>query len=700
MTTAKQIIKDSYKILGIRFLEVAGSESAITTESVISQAFNKIGIFYKPVAGSESAETADSLISQAFQKINIFFLPVAGNESTETADSLISQAFQKINMYFLPVAGNESAETADALISQAFNKLGIFFLPVVGNESTATSEVIVSAALRKIQIKNSETPLTAQELADGNEVLNDLITQWLYDGIDLGVTSVPSSGSSTLPTWSLSAVKSNLAVMLASEYERPITDSLSSDALSSLALLKERTEPINQAVAIDIANNLIQEWAYNSIDLGVSGITLGAASNLPTWSLSAFVSNLAVRLAPVYEKPLSESLTTQAAQGIAMLSERTEPANNQIGIDTANNMLEEWAYDSIDLGTSSLSLGVASNLPKWSLSAFVSNLAVRLASNYGKPVPESLAAQAVKGQQMLSERTEPANNKIGIDTANNMLEEWAYDSIDLGVTDITLGLPANLPKWSLSAFVSNLAVRLASNYDKPIPDSLAAQAVKGAQMLYERTEPANNQVALDAINNMLPEWLYDDIDLGVTSLSLGAASNLPDWAIGSVVSNLSVRLAAIYEKPLNESLIAQSTQSMMMLKERTSEGNLDNGLNFLNEMMAEWDQLNIRIGYLNPTTINGDTGLPDYSIAAVKYNLALRIAPITEKPLTQSMVTSAQESYKNLIRQTVTDGIFTIYPDILPIGQGNKRCNVDNENYFANPADNDLTTNIEVIGAS
>lgn len=373
MTTAKQIIKDSYKILGIRFLEVIGNESAITTESVISQAFNKIGIF---------------------------------------------------------------------------------FLPVAGNESAATSEVIVSAALRKIQVKNSETPLTAQELADGNEVLNDLITQWLYDGIDLGVTSVPASGSSTLPTWSLSAVKSNLAVMLASEYERPITDSLSSDALSSLALLKERTEPTNQSIALGV------------------------------------------------------------------------------------------------------------------------------------------------------------------------------------------------------------------------------------------------------VNNMLPEWLYDDIDLGVTSLSLGAASNLPDWAIGSVVSNLSVRLAAIYEKPLSESLVAQSTQSMMMLKERTSEGNLDNGLNFLNEMMAEWDQLNIRIGYLNPTTIDGDTGLPDYSIAAVKYNLALRIAPITEKPLTQSMVTSAQESYKNLIRQTVTDGIFTIYPDILPIGQGNKRCNVDNENYFVNPADNDLTTNIEVIGAS
>lgn len=205
---------------------------------------------------------------------------------------------------------------------------------------------------------------------------------------------------------------------------------------------------------------------------------------------------------------------------------------------------------------------------------------------------------------------------------------------------------------------------------------------------------------LQVLEDLLAEWRYDDIDLGVSGTLTESTTGFPDWSLSGIKSTLATRLASEYNKPIAESLGAESLSALAQLKERTSEGNLDNGLTSLNEMMAEWDQLNIRLGYLNPTTIDGDTGLPDYSLAAVKYNLALRLASITEKPLTPALVSTAKESYDNLIRQTVTDGIFTIYPDILPIGQGNERCRTNYNKYFENTAENDLTTNIEVIGAS
>jgi len=205
---------------------------------------------------------------------------------------------------------------------------------------------------------------------------------------------------------------------------------------------------------------------------------------------------------------------------------------------------------------------------------------------------------------------------------------------------------------------------------------------------------------LQVLEDLLAEWRYDDTDLGISGALLESTTGFPDWSLSGVKSNLATRLASEYNKPITDSLSSEALSSLAQLKERTSEGNLDNGLTFLDEMMAEWDQLNIRIGYLNPTTVDGDTGLPDYSLAAVKFNLAVRLASIAEKPLTPPLMAIAKESYDNLIRQTVTDGLFTIYPDILPIGQGNERCRADYEKYFTNTSENDLTTNIEVIGAS
>lgn len=262
-------------------------------------------------------------------------------------------------------------------------------------------------------------------------------------------------------------------------------------------------------------------------------------------------------------------------------------------------------------------------------------------------------------------------------TAKQIIKD-AYKTLGIRFLDLTENLSSRTAGDIVSAAFSKITIK---GSETPLT---AIELSEGLQVL----------------EDLLAEWRYDDIDLGISGTLSSSTTGFPDWSLSGVKSNLAIRLASEYNKPIVDSLSAESLTSLAQLKERTSEGNLENGLTFLDDMMAEWDQLNIRIGYLNPTTVDGDTGLPDYSIAAVKYSLAVRIASITEKPLTPALMMTQKESYDNLVRQTVTDGLFTVYPDILPIGAGNQRCRAENNNYFENPVDNDLTTNIEVIGAS
>lgn len=240
----------------------------------------------------------------------------------------------------------------------------------------------------------------------------------------------------------------------------------------------------------------------------------------------------------------------------------------------------------------------------------------------------------------------------------------------------------------------NLSTRTAGSI---VEAAFSKLTIKGSQTPLTSPELADG---LSVFEDMLAEWRYDDIDLGVSGTLLEGTTGFPDWSLSAIKSTLATRLASEYGKPISESLTSEALSSLAQLKERTSAGNLDLGLSTLDDLMAEWDQLNIRLGYLNPVTVDGETGLPDYSLSAVKYCLAVRLAPMAEKELTASLMKAANDSYVNLVRQTVTDGIFTNYPTILPIGTGNRRCGDEYNDYFIDPTENDLTTNIEVLGAS
>lgn len=195
---------------------------------------------------------------------------------------------------------------AKTLITNALKDLGIRILDL--DSSGALGSDIVAAAFRKIGIKAAETPLTTNELSDGLDTVNDMLAEWRYDGIDLGVTSIDANATS-LPTWSLSAVKSSLGARLATEYAVPISDSLALTATDSYSKLSERTSPVLMNDGLEVLSGLCLELDAKGDRLGyLNPQDITEETGLPDWSIPYIKTSLAIRMASLTEKQPSPAL--------------------------------------------------------------------------------------------------------------------------------------------------------------------------------------------------------------------------------------------------------------------------------------------------------------------------------------------------------------------------------------------------------
>lgn len=98
---------------------------------------------------------------------------------------------------------------------------------------------------------------------------------------------------------------------------------------------------------------------------------------------------------------------------------------------------------------------------------------------------------------------------------------------------------------------------------------------------------------------------------------------------------------------------------------------LQSGIRRLNDMLAQWNELGIIVGY-NPVTNGDDTlELEPAAIAAVKAKLAIKLAPSYSKPITAALAENASEAMTMLAIANSNIGEIA-YPDTLPIGSGNE----------------------------
>lgn len=97
-----------------------------------------------------------------------------------------------------------------------------------------TALKIITRAFQKATIKAAETPLTAAELEDGLDALNDIINQWNATGLLKGVSPVADSNTDLFePDYATAALKANLATIMCGEYDIPVNQGLAVDASQS-----------------------------------------------------------------------------------------------------------------------------------------------------------------------------------------------------------------------------------------------------------------------------------------------------------------------------------------------------------------------------------------------------------------------------------------------------------------------------------
>ncbi len=106
----------------------------------------------------------------------------------------------------------------------------------------ATATKIITRALTRLGIRASETSIEPDELSDGLDMLNDMLSNWEEAGYGLGFSPVSNlTDEVRVPRGSNAAIIDSLAIMLAPEYSRPISAALAAAAKLSLENMRTAT---------------------------------------------------------------------------------------------------------------------------------------------------------------------------------------------------------------------------------------------------------------------------------------------------------------------------------------------------------------------------------------------------------------------------------------------------------------------------
>lgn len=98
----------------------------------------------------------------------------------------------------------------------------------------ATVTYYVTRALTRLGIRASETSLQPDEIQDGLDLLNDMLSNWEEAGYNLGFSPVQGiTDEVRVPRGANAAIIDSLAMMMAPEYSRPVSAELAAAAAFS-----------------------------------------------------------------------------------------------------------------------------------------------------------------------------------------------------------------------------------------------------------------------------------------------------------------------------------------------------------------------------------------------------------------------------------------------------------------------------------
>jgi len=91
----------------------------------------------------------------------------------------------------------------------------------------ATGKDIIEGALKLLGVRAAETPIQPNEVQDGLESLNDMLSMWEEDGVYTGFSPLGDADDTVyFPRFAIGGIKANLAVFLAPEYNKTVTQEL------------------------------------------------------------------------------------------------------------------------------------------------------------------------------------------------------------------------------------------------------------------------------------------------------------------------------------------------------------------------------------------------------------------------------------------------------------------------------------------
>ncbi len=115
-----------------------------------------------------------------------------------------------------------------------------------------------------------------------------------------------------------------------------------------------------------------------------------------------------------------------------------------------------------------------------------------------------------------------------------------------------------------------------------------------------------------------------------------------------------------------------------------SPSEISDGLTELNDMLAEWDLVDIIKGIEPDEDAGIDMMEPRGWTGGIRANVAVRLAGQYERPVTQSLAVKASRGYNAIVISQYNQQDYEL-PDTLPTGQGN--CNtawIDDEFFPTN----------------
>lgn len=145
--------------------------------------------------------------------------------------------------------------------------------------------------------------------------------------------------------------------------------------------------------------------------------------------------------------------------------------------------------------------------------------------------------------------------------------------------------------------------------------------------------------------------------------------------------------ASVISDALEDILVQAAEQPLLAV-------DFQKGRRVLNRMMDEFAAQGLNLGYTKVTEPTDPITVPDGAISGIIANLAKKLLPSYDMPVTAELLLSAKEGL-DAIRNIAVDIEPTQYPCTLPIGSGNEHNNAFNTNHFYTCPEDEILTEQE-----